>query len=450
MRTFRITLVCGLVLTLLLVKTHLGSIKSDRVDHQDHQDRRKFDFVVNDGGAHIELVSKDQLRPPVQAWSSSTVTSTTTVSTSTSKIYPEPTNPAIKRTEFKPQIIPVEVPGLWYDDYDDLDDPWWQFLGNEEKEERKATPSSPPKPKVTPKTDRIIVMGRTSWEDSDWLEEELPEWQHAVYVVDDPDAEYSVKENKGKESNAYLQYIIDHYDKLPNYMVFIHAHRASYHVEFMEQDNALTIQRLQLDYVDESGYVNLRCDWNPGCPNEVQPFRQLAGRTTEIAFAGAWMQIFNNTNIPEYVAAPCCAQFAVSRAQVLARPLSDYQAYHNWLMTTELDDETSGRVFEYLWHIIFGKEAVYCPSKAQCYNDVYNIEYDPEWDWSLPQDEWLGEDSLWGEDSLDQKEELNDEEENDHQKGISSSLPEDDTYAMHGNSSEADEAQILDNVSLNS
>jgi hypothetical protein len=183
-------------------------------------------------------------------------------------------------------------------------------------------------------------------------------WQRAVYVVDDPDAEYSVQQNKGKESNVYLQYIIDHYDRLPNYMVFLHAHRSSSHVEFMEQDNALTVQRLNLDYVEKSGYVNLRCDWGPGCPDEVQPFRQLDGRTTEIAFAGAWIRIFNNTDIPEVIAVPCCAQIAVTRAQVHQRPLSDYQAYHNWLITTELDDETSGRVFEYLWHIIFGKDPV--------------------------------------------------------------------------------------------
>lgn len=141
-------------------------------------------------------------------------------------------------------------------------------------------------------------------------------------------------------------------------MVFLHAHRSSYHVEFAEQDNVLTVQRLQLDYVRQAGYTNLRCDWSPGCPDEVQPFRQLAGRTTEIAFAGAWIRIFNNTNVPEIVGAPCCAQFAVSKKQVLARPLSDYQHYHNWLMETELDDETSGRVFEYLWHIIFGQDPV--------------------------------------------------------------------------------------------
>jgi hypothetical protein len=164
--------------------------------------------------------------------------------------------------------------------------------------------------------------------------------------------------NKGKESNIYLQYIIDHYHKLPEYMVFLHAHRWATHVEFWEQDNALTVQRLQLDYLKQVGYVNLRCGWGPGCPDEVQPFRQLEGRTTEIAFAGAWIRIFNNTDIPEVVATPCCAQFAVTRAQVHTRPLSDYQSFHRWLMETELDDETSGRVFEYLWHIIFGQDPV--------------------------------------------------------------------------------------------
>jgi hypothetical protein len=177
MHTFRITLVCGLVLTLLLVKTHLDSIKRDRVDRQGHQDRRKYDFVVNDGNTHIELVSNDQLSAPVQFLSSSSTTSATTVSTPTSKTYPEPTKPAIKRTEFKPQIIPVQVPGIWDDDYDDYDDFWLDYMEDdeEEKEERKPTPTKPPRPYVTPKTDRIIVMGRTSWEDSDWLEEELPE-----------------------------------------------------------------------------------------------------------------------------------------------------------------------------------------------------------------------------------------------------------------------------------
>jgi hypothetical protein len=38
-------------------------------------------------------------------------------------------------------------------------------------------------------------------------------------------AQLENEQNKGKESSAYLQYILDNYDKLPEYMVFLHAHR---------------------------------------------------------------------------------------------------------------------------------------------------------------------------------------------------------------------------------
>lgn len=181
-------------------------------------------------------------------------------------------------------------------------------------------------------------------------------WQHAVYRVEAPEGEFQISQNKGKESNVYLQYITDHYDNLPQYMVFMHSHRTGWHVEF--EDNALTVQRLQLSFLSKTGFVNLRCNWGPGCPDEIHPLRQLGGRYQDLAFAEAWMQIFNNTEIPEVVAAPCCAQFAVTREQVLARPLSDYQSYHKWLLETELHDEISGRIFEYMWHIIFGRDPV--------------------------------------------------------------------------------------------
>lgn len=72
----------------------------------------------------------------------------------------------------------------------------------------------------------------------------------------------------------------------------------------------------------------------------------------------AWRALFNNSNIPEVIAAPCCSQFAVSREQVWRRPVGDYKWFQRWLMETELSDDVSGRVMEYLWHVIFGKGAV--------------------------------------------------------------------------------------------
>lgn len=38
-----------------------------------------------------------------------------------------------------------------------------------------------------------------------------------------------------------------------------------------------------------------------------------------------------------------------------------------------------------------------CPSKQQCYNDVYGVEYDPEWDWSAWSDvDWMNDDVGFG------------------------------------------------------
>ena len=65
-----------------------------------------------------------------------------------------------------------------------------------------------------------------------------------------------------------------------------------------------------------------------------------------------------DVDVPHTVGAACCAQFAVSREQVLKRSKAEYELFHKWLMNTPASDAASGRVFEYLWHIIFGRDAV--------------------------------------------------------------------------------------------
>ncbi|KAL4892065.1 hypothetical protein BDV59DRAFT_208748 [Aspergillus ambiguus] len=235
----------------------------------------------------------------------------------------------------------------------------------------------------TAANDRVVVVGRRQDENTDWVIDELPDWQHAIYVVDDDDtaAPLRVAKNKGKESGVYLQYIVDHYDRLPSTIVFLHSHRDGYpeawHTEFDEHSNPLTVQMLQTDFVQRNGYANLRCNPTPGCPDEIRPFRASGSddHLPELLFPMVWQTFFNNTNVPEVVATPCCAQFAVSRDQVWQRPLSSYRAYHRWLMETDLPDDVSGRIMEYMWHIIFGQDPVYCPDMEQCLEDVYDLGF---------------------------------------------------------------------------
>ena len=153
---------------------------------------------------------------------------------------------------------------------------------------------------------------------------------------------------------AYLTYVIDNYDTLPAIMAFIHPHRggfwAAWHTDTPLHDNVDSLRRLRLDFVRRNGYVNLRCNWNPGCNAND---KRNAHITPEI-----WGELFNGTEKPEEVGAGCCAQFAVSKEQVLQRPREDYVKYRMWVLDTELEDRSSGRVMEYLWHIIFGQDAV--------------------------------------------------------------------------------------------
>jgi hypothetical protein len=185
-----------------------------------------------------------------------------------------------------------------------------------------------------------------------------------IYLVDSPTALLHTPKNKGKEAMAYLTYLIENYSNLPDISIFLHAHKdgypAAWHTDVEGYSNVLSVQSLRHDTVHRLGFVNLRCGWIPGCPDEIQPFRTTdAHRTTEHIFVEAWRDLFpDEPTIPRKVGTPCCAQFAVSREAILRKEKAEYVRYREWLLNTRCDDELSGRIFEYLWHIIFGREAV--------------------------------------------------------------------------------------------
>lgn len=224
--------------------------------------------------------------------------------------------------------------------------------------------------------DRIVVLAKLPTEDISWVHTDLPDWQSAIYNIDtdiphnapglDPLTNSTLRtlRNKGKEANAYLAYIVQNYNNLPSTIAFIHPHKDGYpvawHTDNEEHSNMVSLQTLNIDFVQTNGYANLRCVLDPGCPAEVQPFRDPPEhhRATEYAMPEAWRDLFDNKTVPQILATPCCAQFAVSSKQVRKRPLEVYRKYYTWLMDTPLDDDTSGRVLEYLWHVFFGKEPV--------------------------------------------------------------------------------------------
>lgn len=141
----------------------------------------------------------------------------------------------------------------------------------------------------------------------------------------------------------------------------------------MEMDGAQMVRHLSSERVTREGYMNLRCHWDPGCPDWMHPGATEKDRDKpeEMHVANAWAELFPLDPIPKILAQPCCAQFAVSRDRIQALPKQRYVILRDWILRTELSDYMSGRVFEYVWQFIFTAAPVHCPSMSACYCDGY-------------------------------------------------------------------------------
>jgi len=223
---------------------------------------------------------------------------------------------------------------------------------------------------------RILVVPRMSEEDVGWLSEELPDVPTAIYVADDPTAPLHPPKNKGHEVMIYLTYIIDHYEDLADVMVFMHSHRWSWHNDdILDNDGVQMIKRLSSERVTREGYMNLRCHWDPGCPDWMHPgaTEEDINKQEETMLAKSWSELFPLDPIPNVLAQPCCAQFALSRDRIHSIPLSRFIFYRDWLLRTSLSDYISGRVWEYIWQFVFTGKNVFCPAQHACYCDGFGV-----------------------------------------------------------------------------
>ena len=223
---------------------------------------------------------------------------------------------------------------------------------------------------------RILVVPQTSKDSTAWIDEKLLNIEVALYHVDDPTATPQPPLNKGHEVMVYLTYIIDHYHDLPDIIIFLHAHRQAWHnTDLLGFDAVEMVNRLSAERVTRQGYMNLRCGWDPGCPEWLHPYDDalLIGKQEQVLLAKVWPELFPLDPLPEILAQPCCAQFAVSRERVLSIPQERFVFYRDWVLRTPLTDYYSGRVWEFIWQYVFTGRGVFCPPEHACYCDGYGV-----------------------------------------------------------------------------
>ncbi len=228
---------------------------------------------------------------------------------------------------------------------------------------------------------RVLVLPCLDRMQTDWVKDELSDVKLAAYVANDTSAPLHPPKNKGNEVMIYLSYIIDHYADLPDIAIFMHAHRWALHNnELLDHDAVQMIRRLSTDHVVRQGYVNLRCKWEPGCPQWLHTNKEQASptRQEEMMLSKSWAELFPLEALPPFLAQACCAQFALSRERILSIPLSRFIYYRDWILTTPLSDYISGRIWEYLWQFLFTANTRFCPTEHQCYCDTYGLCFDGE------------------------------------------------------------------------
>ena len=217
---------------------------------------------------------------------------------------------------------------------------------------------------------RVMVIPRLQSDDISWVSEELPDVDTAVYIADNPVAALHPPKNKGHEVMTYLTYIINHYDALPDILMFMHSHRWTHHNNaLLAYDASEMVRRLNSDYVIREGYVNLRCHWSPGCPEWLHPgnLQESLEKQEEVVLSKCWSELFPSDPLPAALGQACCAQFALSKERVLSIPLSRFIFYRDWIARTTLSDYISGRIWEYSWQFLFTGQSIYCPAEHICY-----------------------------------------------------------------------------------
>lgn len=188
---------------------------------------------------------------------------------------------------------------------------------------------------------------------------------------------------------AYLTYIIDNYHNLPEYLGFIHGHETGWH---QAVPMTLLLQAFNFSMVDEQGYVGLRCQAGRGCQNDDYLVTNYNGtnkfKKVGNLFKGFHEYVFRPSDawyqpVPTYIKATVGAQFVVTRAAVLARPLEFWKRVRRPL-TRDLSelkgwwrfDETPsswmmGMMFEKSWPYLFGLDAQECMDEDVCWATVF-------------------------------------------------------------------------------
>ena len=209
-----------------------------------------------------------------------------------------------------------------------------------------------------------LVVSRYN-ENTDFLLN-LQQFNTIVYEKENEKSKYNIIKNKGNEASAYLKYIIDHYDKLSEYTIFIHCHEYSWH----HLGSILDIINDNLN--KEHTFTNLN-NYKLGNMENLDKAKHPLGIFFKEFIVPATGKNLLYPNFTSGVLG--CAQFIVHKNTILLHSKLFYENIFNWLLETDITNFWCGRFLEWTWDLFWNKCTKNIPIKKYLNEYISEIEF---------------------------------------------------------------------------
>jgi hypothetical protein len=154
---------------------------------------------------------------------------------------------------------------------------------------------------------------------------------------------YFVPQNKAQEAATYLKHIIDFYDNLSPYTVFVHDHEHSWHHKGSLVERILETRPAPYRSMNSVCLGNMHPDVNTMYKTMISFYDR---------FLAPYLGI-DHTKIGDWTPGnACCGQFVVGRERIRQHPKKMYEDIYKYVTSKNIEANAGGYILEWTWFLI--------------------------------------------------------------------------------------------------